>query len=250
MGIQQARSWYRRQAAPVTIGIIASMLVLAFVWWFSAGKGMEQIILTPGWQSQPWTLFTYPWAELPFTSGFGVIGFLFLIMWMFWVGGSTERDLGPTKYLALWLAMILLPALFIVLLGPLVSRMYGAAGMWLPVAGITTVWCTRNPTQTIMLATLLPAPRRGLKYTASESVGKRMDLIASMLGDALLLDELTWGATVERVARVRAEMRKGRSAADATASVDSLMGPEPRAVPLNGAGDWPLEEACNYDRRR
>jgi hypothetical protein len=101
-----------------------------------------------------------------------------------------------------------------------------------------------------MLATLLPAPRRGLKYTASESVGKRMDLIASMLTNALLLDELTWGATLERMASVRAEMRKGRSAADATVIVDSIMGPEPRAVPLNGAGDWPLEDACNYDRRR
>lgn len=181
MGIRQAQSWYRRQAAPVTIAIIASMVVFAFIWWFTGGKGMENIILTPGWQSQPWTLFTYPWAELPFTSGFGVIGFLFLILWMFWVGSSTERDLGPSKTIVLWIVMTLLPALFIVLLGPLVSKVYGAAGMWLPVAGITVVWCTRNPTQTIMLYGIIPLTGKILGIITVASV-----IILSGYGSPLL----------------------------------------------------------------
>ncbi|HJP82320.1 MAG TPA: hypothetical protein VJ835_02340 [Fimbriimonadaceae bacterium] len=156
MSLNQVQSWFRRQAAPITLAVLASVIVMAFFWWFTAGRGMDSIILFTDWQDRPWTLFTYPWAEQPFVSGLAILSFVFLIMWVFWVGGTTERDLSPGKYIGLWIAMILLPALFIVLLGPLVAKAYGTAGMWLPVAGITVVWCTRNPRQTIMLYGLIP----------------------------------------------------------------------------------------------
>jgi hypothetical protein len=155
MSMQNAMSWYRRQAAPITIGIIASMIVMAFVWWILAAKGMENFALLPDWQSRPWTLLTYPWADTPFFSGVAILFFVCLVMWMFFTGGSVERDLGPLKYASLWLAMILLPALFIIGLGPLVGRV-GAAGMWLPEAGITVVWCVRNQTAQIMMYGLIP----------------------------------------------------------------------------------------------
>lgn len=106
-----------------------------------------------------------------------------------------------------------------------------------------------TPTQAIILATLLPAPRRGLKYTTSESVARRMDLVNSMLTRALLLDDLTSSATTERLLRLRTRMRAGLSPAEAVASVDSIMGPEQLAVPLNGVARKPLAEACVYDRR-
>jgi membrane associated rhomboid family serine protease len=163
MALNQARSWYRRQAAPITIGIIASMIVFAFVWWISSMKGIENFVLMSGWQGKPWTLFTYPWADTPFYSGIRILCFVFLAMWMFFTGGSVERDLGPTKYSLLWLVMILLPALFIVLLGPLVKTV-AAMGMWLPEAGITVVWCVRNPTSQIMLYGLIPLSGRILAW--------------------------------------------------------------------------------------
>jgi hypothetical protein len=164
MALKQGMSWYRRQAAPITIGIIASLIVFAFVWWFTGAKGMENIVLGPGWQQRPWTLFTYPWAEMPFTDGLSILFFVFLIMWMFWVGGSAEHDLGPTKYAVLWISMILLPALFIGLLGPMVGKVYGAAGTSLPVAAITMVWCVRNPAQTIMIWGIIPLSGRWLGW--------------------------------------------------------------------------------------
>jgi hypothetical protein len=163
MALQNGMSWYRRQAAPITLGIIASMIVFAFVWWFAAGKGMEKFFLGPDWQSQPWTVFTYPWADTPFYSAFRIVCFVFLVMWMHWTGGSVERDLGPTKYAVLWLAMILLPAIFIVLLGPLVNYV-GAAGMWLPEAGITVVWCMRNLGAQIRLYGIIPLSGKVLAW--------------------------------------------------------------------------------------
>ncbi|MBC8064496.1 MAG: hypothetical protein H7Y17_06685 [Chlorobia bacterium] len=163
MALQQGSSWFRRQAAPITIGIIASIVIFAFVWWFSATKGIEQVVLAPTWQAKPWTLLSYPWADTPFYSGVRLLCFVFLCMWIFFTGGSIERDLGPTKYAVLWLAMILLPALFIVLLGPSVG-IVAAAGMWLPEAGITLIWCVRNPTSQIMMYGIIPLSGKWLGW--------------------------------------------------------------------------------------
>jgi hypothetical protein len=164
MALQQSLSWFRRQAAPITIGLLASVIVMAFVWWFSAMRGMEWIAFTPDWKAKPWTLITYPWAVMPFGSGLTIICFLFLVMWVFMTGGSIERDLGAVKYLGLWAAMILLPPLFMALLGPLVSQIYGAGGLWLPEAAITIVWCARNPSSQIMLYGMVPLSGKWLGW--------------------------------------------------------------------------------------
>lgn len=156
MALQQGPSWFRRQAAPITLGIIASVIAFALIWWLTGAKGIENLVVSPNWSSKPWVLLAYPWAQMPFTTGFALLGFVFLIFWTFWVGGSTERDLGPVKYLLFWLAMILLPALFVGLIGPALGKPFVVAGMWLPIAGITIAWCTRNPNQQIMLYGIIP----------------------------------------------------------------------------------------------
>lgn len=164
MALQQSLSWFRRQAAPITITLLASIIVMSFVWWFSAAKGMEMVSLGPDWKSRPWTFVSYPWATMPFTDGLTILCFVFLIMWVFMTGGSIERDLGAAKYIGLWAAMIVLPALFISVLGPLVSKVYGAAGLWLPEAGITIVWCARNPNSQIMMYGIIPLSGKWLGW--------------------------------------------------------------------------------------
>ncbi|HUE84754.1 MAG TPA: biosynthetic peptidoglycan transglycosylase [Vicinamibacterales bacterium] len=103
--------------------------------------------------------------------------------------------------------------------------------------------------QSVMLASLLPAPRRGLERTTSEFVADRMDVTAWMLTRALLVDDLTYRATTERLAGLRTGMRAGLTPAHAMARVDSIMGPEPRAFALNGADTVSLRDACHYMRR-
>jgi hypothetical protein len=104
---------------------------------------------------------------MPFAGGLSIICFVFLCMWIFFTGGSIERELGQAKYIVLWLVMILLPALFIVLLGPLTGQGFGTGGMWLPEAAITIVWCVRNPTQTIMLYGIIPLSGRWLGWVTA-----------------------------------------------------------------------------------
>jgi membrane peptidoglycan carboxypeptidase len=106
-----------------------------------------------------------------------------------------------------------------------------------------------RPTQALMLASLLPAPRSGLKHTTSEAVANRMEVTAWMLERALLLDELTSRATKQRLELLIPKLRSGFTPARATASVDSIMGPEPRAVALNGADTVSLRNSCHYMRR-
>lgn len=139
----------------MTIGIIGSVILFAFVWWITALKGVEYVALLPDWQSKPWTLLTYPWAGTPFFDGLQLIFFVFMVMWMFWTGTSVERDLGSAKYITLWIIVILLPALFIVGLGPMVGKV-GAIGTWLPMAAVTVIWCLRNQTQEIRLYGIIP----------------------------------------------------------------------------------------------
>lgn len=106
-----------------------------------------------------------------------------------------------------------------------------------------------RPTQAVMLASVLPAPQRGMKHTTSEAVAKRMDVTAWMLTKALLLDDLTSSATTERLALLGPRLRDGLSPAQAMASVDSIMGPEPRAIALNGADTVSLRNSCHHMRR-
>jgi hypothetical protein len=88
-----------------------------------------------------------------------------------------------------------------------------------------------------------------MKHTTSEAVAKRMDVTAWMLTKALLLDDLTSSATTERLALLGPRLRDGLSPAQAMASVDSIMGPEPRAIALNGADTVSLRNSCHHMRR-
>ena len=106
-----------------------------------------------------------------------------------------------------------------------------------------------RPTQALMLSSLLPAPRSGLKHTTSEAVANRMEVTAWMLERALLFDELTSSATTQRLELLITRLRAGLSPAQATASVDSLMGPEPPAIALNGSDTLSLRNSCHYMRR-
>ena len=106
-----------------------------------------------------------------------------------------------------------------------------------------------RPTQALMLSSLLPAPRSGLKHTTSEAVANRMEVTTWMLTRALLLDELTFSATTQRLELLIPRLRAGLTPAQATASVDSIMGPEPKAEALNGADTVSLRNSCHYMRR-
>lgn len=145
----------RRQAAPITLGVIASLTVSSLFFWISNLQGVEHVAFTKDWLSRPWTLLSYPWAYMPL-GGVGIIFFLMLVFWLLIVGGSVERDMGPGRYATLWIAGTVIPAL-LMWAGYQASRApVILAGPLLPVSAITIAWATRNPTAPISHYGIIP----------------------------------------------------------------------------------------------
>lgn len=149
--VRNAQSWSRRQGAPVTVGIIATLVVTSLIFWFSLGRYVEFVAVTPEWTSHPWTLLTYPFAGTWFSDPLSILFFICLVFWLLFIGGSVERDLGPTRYLGFFAAMTVLPALIIGLAAIYVPCNLVILGPLLPVAGLTVAWGVRNQTAPVCL---------------------------------------------------------------------------------------------------
>lgn len=106
-----------------------------------------------------------------------------------------------------------------------------------------------GPTQSVILASLLPAPRREERYALSGRASSKMSAVTRGLARAMLIDELAAGATIERLAQWRAAVASGQSAQEALASVSELLGPEPAPHPLASVDRRPSPERCDARRR-
>src|SRR5947209_20629663 len=111
-------------AAPVTTALVVAIVGTFLLIWL---KAMPLSMLddlafnTQAALVKPWTFLTYPFVTGAMT---GTIGVLFICMWLWWVGGAVERDLGSAKYLVVWFVISVLCALG-VLLGVLVLQLPG-----------------------------------------------------------------------------------------------------------------------------
>jgi monofunctional biosynthetic peptidoglycan transglycosylase len=105
------------------------------------------------------------------------------------------------------------------------------------------------PSQAVILALMLPAPRQGVRYAASDRSARKTPAVVRGLGRAMLLDELAVGATTERLARWRNGILAGRTSEQVNAAIDSMMGPELAAFPSLSTTGRSLEDLCNGRRR-
>jgi len=155
------KAWSRREGNPVTVLLIATMSLVGLYFFASRYQGVERIVYAGMGLDRPWTLLTYPWASL-MASGMGLVFFIVLMVWFFWVGKTVEQDIGSPKMLLLWLAATFAGALsnwagvaishrFSILYGPLI-----------PIAVITVAWCTRYPAREIRVYGVIPVTGRWL----------------------------------------------------------------------------------------
>lgn len=160
----------RSNAAPVTTGIVAAIVgvfVLAWAKIIPAGAILSMTFETSQAFAKPWAMLTYPFVTGAFS---GPIGVLFLCLWLWGIGGSVERDLGPAKYLIVWCVISVLCALC-VLLGSIILHVPGAStGAWTCVSAVTVIWGTRNPTATLMLMFILPITGKWLAWLSAALV--------------------------------------------------------------------------------
>lgn len=106
-----------------------------------------------------------------------------------------------------------------------------------------------TPTESILLANVLPAPSRGLSFPLSPKRRAKTVRVAEMLWRTTAFDDITSSATAARIRRVSRLVDRGLRPDEALAAVANEMGPEPTVDPglLFDPPARPIE--CLPDRR-
>jgi monofunctional biosynthetic peptidoglycan transglycosylase len=105
-----------------------------------------------------------------------------------------------------------------------------------------------TPTDAALLASILPAPERGLSYAASASARQAHQRITDALWNAALVDGLGRSGTLARVRLWADNVASGVDPEGARAVVEQEMGPEPPARSGHSNGDWDGAQ-CDQTRR-
>lgn len=145
----------------VNIGFIALLVIGFVVIWLGQDRQLWRLLTfdTTTFDSQPWTLITYP-----FDGTAGPIGILFAGLWMYSIGTSVENDLGSLKYFLVLLVFVALCPLFIFLGSKVMSEMGLMHGPWPVVEAVTILWATRAPRAQVRLYGVLPIEARYLAW--------------------------------------------------------------------------------------
>jgi len=154
--IEDTTAWIRKNGAPCTVSLIASLVTSGLIFWGTQLKGMERVLLSNSPQTPIWTFFTYPWANWPFGDGLQLIFFACLMFWMFQVGGSVEREIGTPRFAALWFVSTAVAGIVMVIGANICHQQLALAAPYLPESAITIVWCVRNRTASVMMFGFVP----------------------------------------------------------------------------------------------
>jgi len=154
--INDVRKFVTRQAAPVTMGIIAVLILVSVVSVLFHNAPIPNLLFTSEWLQKPWTLITYSFVA-PISDAVSLLFFVFLIYWMGWVVATVERDMGTVKFSALWAVFTVLPPLLMYFGGfALKSPTPLVYSPELPLAGMTVIWGLRNKSAATRLFAILP----------------------------------------------------------------------------------------------
>jgi len=152
-------NWRRRvlaHGAPVTVTFIVLFVVGSLAFWLSGGRGIEALAVDPDALSRPWTLVTFPFAYIGVGGFFELIFFLLMLAWLYYAGGSVEREIGSGAFALVWVGFCLLFSALIVAAMAAMGAQTVVAGPLLPVSAVTVIWAARNPAMRINLYGLIP----------------------------------------------------------------------------------------------
>jgi len=152
-------------AAPGTTALVVALAICYLLIWMRVGLEQFSYLLfhTDTALQKPWSFFTYPFTSI----GPQFIGLIFLCWWLWGIGGTVERDLGTGKYLIVWFLFAGLCAFG----GFIGARILGVGGTlvgaWTPVAALTVIWGTRNPTAVTLLMFVIPISGKWLAWISA-----------------------------------------------------------------------------------
>lgn len=136
-----------------TVGLMMALSVFFIAGWAMGADGTLARVLALSLNPfQPWGLVTYPFAQ----SGVGVVGFLFQLLWFYWIGHQLERTTGKASLVGHFFAGTLIHGLFILLASVVIGVPGEAFGATLPIAFLTMIACAMTPDAEIRLYGILP----------------------------------------------------------------------------------------------
>lgn len=159
--LDKCLDWFTRDRIPVVKVLIVANALTFFAGVFANLRAIEQLVVfEPAYiATRIWTLVTYPlWS-----SSSDPISLLFACYWLWIAGGSLERTWGSARFAGYFLVMSGLSAAGLLAASILLRIGIGAAGLWLPLAGVTISFAAMDPEQQILLFFVLPLK---LKYLA------------------------------------------------------------------------------------
>lgn len=166
MAVRNLQSSLRQHGAPATVAILILAGANFLASWVSGGGDWNKYLLFHAGIAFPWTFLTYPFAA----DAADIIGIFFMIYWMWIIGASVERDLGTGKYLAFFGTMTVVPALMMWICNATVGHFVPLYGLYLPVAGITIAWASRNPNASMLFMMIIPILAKWLAWLTAALV--------------------------------------------------------------------------------
>jgi hypothetical protein len=150
----------RTHGAPISIALAGVLITTFIVGWFTQSTLLFDLsFLSDSVATRPWTLLSYPLAPIH-----GLIGTIFTVLWMWSVGGQVERDVHPTRYGVMLLAVTLLGSLFL-WAGSLITGVSSyLQGFVLILPAVTIAWGTRYPTACVKLWCIIPIQARWVAW--------------------------------------------------------------------------------------
>jgi hypothetical protein len=201
--VDKFRSWSRQQGAPVTIGLLISLVVAAVGFWLTQGRGTDTFILGAGSHTKPWTFLTYAWTALPISDPINIIFFAFLIVWMFWIGGSLERQMGSVNFAITWFGLVLLSGVIMWAGALLMNSPFVLAGPYLPEAALSMIWCARNPSMQVMMMGLIPMSAKVLAIALALMTLLTYGAMAPLMGAIALVPlAIGWAYGIGKIPQI------------------------------------------------
>lgn len=140
--------------ALMALSFVAGFMIVDKEFWLRLALDTDHLL------SRPWTLVTYPFATFP--GGGGIFVMLFLLLWLYQIGGEVERDLGGQRYTITWIVFSILSALLVFVGAKIIGQQGILLGPTIMSEVITVLWATRRPMATVMLYGILPIQARWL----------------------------------------------------------------------------------------
>ncbi len=168
--LDRFRRWYR--LLPPALRLLMTVNTVLFVAWIFVSLSqaasqfvVEYLALTPSPRAflRPWQLLTY--SVLHLQLGFwGLIGFAFDMLWLYWMGRDYEETYGSHRLFGLYVLTALGGALLAVLGGAVFpdGRLFPVAGAMAPVFGVLCCVATLHPNRGIGLFLLGVVPLKWL----------------------------------------------------------------------------------------